>query len=256
MRPFRLVSAVALVTLTAACGSKSPTAPAASTPTIAGLAILGTDAVLTGTAANYSVTATVTDGTSRTVTATWTSSNPTVATVSDAGVLEGRTHGSTTITATSGTQTVSRTIRVINDYTGTWDGRFIVNGCDAPPGYCAAMEVDVFSFPVRLIVSQGGADQSDINGTLILSSFSLHASVSGRVTADGRLNLAGTSDQRHGDNVWGTFHVDAWDTVLVDGGMMKGRWAQRVTTVNPIANEIMENELETMKRVSAIGSAR
>ena len=250
MRPFQLVSALGLVTLTLGCGSKAPTSPTLVTPTVTGLAMLGTDAVLTGVAADYSVTATLTDGTVRPVSPTWTSSNPAVATVNDAGRLEGRSHGSTILTASSGGQTVSKTIRVINNYSGLWEGSFAVDGCDAPPGACASLEVDIFNFPVSLTVSHSEADPGQVTAEFYLPAFAqLHSRLSGNVTSDGRLNLAGSSEQTNRDGtVSGTFTVGAWDTILVDGSSMKGRWVQRLTNVKLAYVEIMENELVTMTR--------
>jgi len=81
MRPFHFISALAFLVLTAACASKPPTSPTLVEPTATGLAIRGTDALLTGTASDYSATATLTDGTVRPVTPAWTSSNPAVARV-------------------------------------------------------------------------------------------------------------------------------------------------------------------------------
>jgi len=250
MRAIRLVSAVAAIPLVLACGSKSPTAPATSTPTISGLTILGADAILTGATADYTVSVALSDGTSKTGSPGWTSSNPAVATINGAGRLEARSHGSTTLTASAAGRTVSRTIRVINNYGGTWEGSFVVNGCDAPPGACAGMEVDIFSFPVSLKVSHSEADPGQVTAEFYLPTFAqLHSRLSGNVTSDGRLNLAGSSEQTNRDGtVWRTFTVGAWDTIIVDGSSMKGRWVQRLTNVKLAYVEIMENELTTMTR--------
>ena len=250
MRPFQLVSALALVTLTMGCGSKLPTSPTAVTPAVTGLAIHGAEAILTGAAADYTVAVTLSDGTSKAATPAWTSSNPAVATINDAGRLEGRSHGSTILTASSAGQTVSKTIRVINNYGGSWDGRFVVNGCDAPPGACASLEIDIFSFPVALKVSHSAVDPAQVTAEFSLPTFSgLRSTLSGNVTADGRLNLSGSAQLTNRDGgVLGTFTVGAWDSMLVDGGAMKGHWVQRLTVVNPVYDEIMENELVTMSR--------
>jgi hypothetical protein len=249
MRRFSLASALALVILVLGCGSHSPTAPPASS-TVRGLTITGAEALLTGLSTFYTVTAAFGDGTSRTVTPTWSSSNAEVATVDVTGRLEGRAHGSTILTASSGGQAVSKTVRVINNYGGTWQGRFVVNACDAPSSWCAAMEVDYFSFPIHLEITQTGSDQSDITARLIFTSFDRRTNVSGRVTPDGRLNLAGSSEvlDRAG-RVWANFQVTAWDTALSDGGMT-GRWQQRFSILQPPSTEYMENELETMTRRS------
>ena len=250
MRPLRLASALAVVTVAMGCDGKNPTAP---TPTV--LAITGADAVLTGLSTSYTVTARLDDGTLKTATATWNSSNPEIATVDGAGRLEGRTHGSVTLTASSRGQTVSKTIRVVNNYGGTWAGSFVVKRCDAPLNSCAAKEVDWFSFEISLSLSQTGTDLSDIKATLQIPSWfdGARASINGSVSSDGRLNLAGSSELTSHRRTWGTFTLEAWDTALSDGAMT-GRWAQRLDHVQPPSppyTEYMENELLTMKLVSS-----
>ena len=92
MRRSSLASALPLVILVLGCGSHSPTAPPASS-TVTGVTITGVDAILTGLSTFYTVTAALGDGTSRTVTPIWSSSNPDVATVDITGRLEARAHG-------------------------------------------------------------------------------------------------------------------------------------------------------------------
>jgi len=250
MRPFHFISALAFLVLTAACASKPPTSPTLVEPTATGLAIRGTDALLTGTASDYSATATLTDGTVRPVTPAWTSSNPAVAIINEAGRLEGKSHGSTTLTASSGGQTASRTIRVINNYGGAWQGQFANAGCDAPPGFCTAMEFDFFYYPISLAVSHAEADPARVTAQFDLPNFSwMHATLTGVVTGDGRLNLTGTSVMTNGDGSPArTFIVGAWDSAVVADGSMKGRWVQRTTYVKPAYDEIMTNEIVSMTR--------
>ena len=256
MRPVSLASVLGpiLTLLIMGCGSHSPIAPASAT--LGGLTITGADAVLTGNSTFYTVTATFADGTSRTVTPTWSSSNPETASVNSAGQLEGRAHGSATLTASSGGQTVSKTVHVVNNYGGTWAGSFIVKRCDAPPGSCAAMEVDFFSFQISLAISQTGTDLSDIKATLSIPNWfdGARANISGRVSSDGRLNLGGSSELISHGRTWATFTIGAWDTALSDAAMT-GRWAQRLDYLPPVGTEYMENELVTMKLISSTGIA-
>ena len=118
-----------LLTLTLGCGDKNPITPSRPGPASTGLTITGPDALVAGLSANYAVTAPMTDGTTRTVVATWTSSNPGVARVDGSGRLEGRSHGSTTLTASSGGQNASRIVQVVNNYAGSWTGRFVIRAC-------------------------------------------------------------------------------------------------------------------------------
>jgi hypothetical protein len=259
MPVLKLVLVLLLGMFAIACdGTKNPAVPSLPrTPTITTLAISGDEAVPTGSSSNYTATATLSDGTARSVTPTWSSSNATVAHVDNAGHLDGRTHGVTTLTATHEGITATKGVRVVNDYRGTWVGRFVVNGCDAPPGVCNGYEVDMWEFPVELEVIQTGNDLSEISAVFSLPSFfQIRANLSGRVSDDGRLNLAGSSEVggRRG-NAWATFHVGAWDTKLSGDEVMTGRWAQRLSTFQPSSNEIMENELVTMTRTSRTAGA-
>jgi hypothetical protein len=253
MAVLKLALVVISVFATACTGKSNPAAPTGPTPpTATNLVISGADAVRTGLFTTYTVTSTLSDGTTRAVTPTWSSSNTGVASVDSAGRLEGRAHGSITLTASHEGRSASKAVQVINDYEGDWVGKFVVNGCDAPPGVCAEREVDVFSFPIRLEVSQLGNDQSEIRAVLILPSyFQIRANLSGRVTSDGRLNLAGSAEvpDYRGTRL-ATFHIGAWDTILNGPGMMTGRWAQRLSYLEPQYSEIMENELVTMSQTS------
>jgi len=240
---------VAISVLAAACDGKSPAAP--SRPATSNLLISGDSAVLTGSSSNYSATVTLSDGTTRSVTPTWSSSNGDVASVDNAGRLDGRAHGLTTLTATHDGISATKSVQVVNDYRGSWVGTFVVNGCDAPPGVCSSYEIDFWDFPIELEVLQTGNDLSEIRAMFLLPSFSQRANLSGRVSSDGRLNLAGSSDvgDRRG-SAWATFYVGAWDTTLSGHDAMTGRWAQRLSIFQPPSNEIMENELVTMTRTS------
>ena len=248
---------IVITVFATACDSKSnpaaPTAPAATS-----LSISGVDAVLTGRDTSYTVTATLSDGTTRAVTPTWTSSNTGVASVDSAGRLVGITHGSTILTASHEGRSASKTVQVVNNYEGTWDGRFVVNGCDAPPGVCSGYEVDAFDFPIQLEVSQTGNDLSEVRAIFMLPSFfQIRANLSGRVTSEGHLNLVGTSQVEDGrGSAWAIFYVGAWDTTLSGHDGMTGRWAQRLSIFQPPSNEIMENELVTMAQISTTTTAR
>ena len=92
-----LLFALVLGFSTAACGSKSPTTPTnVSTVTVTGTA------PSVGSTAQFVATATSPSGTTEDVTAsaTWASSNTSIATVSSGGMVTGVASGSVVITAT------------------------------------------------------------------------------------------------------------------------------------------------------------
>jgi hypothetical protein len=117
-----LAVAMAAVLVHTACGdSKSPSSPATNPPTTtvttSAVSVTGT-APRVGDTAPFAASATLSDGSSRTVTAqaTWQSSNASVATVSSAGLVAGVGEGDVEISATyenvRGEQRVSVTTRV------------------------------------------------------------------------------------------------------------------------------------------------
>ena len=130
MHPVKLAVVVVFVALITGCNDKNPAGPSPpAAPAVTDLVITGVDAVLTGVSTTYTVTATLSDGTTRAVTPTWISSNTDVASVNTAGGLAGRGHGSTNLTASHAGRTASKTVHVVNNYGGTWDGRFVIRAC-------------------------------------------------------------------------------------------------------------------------------
>ena len=252
MRPARLTPVVLLAVFVAGCHGKSnPAAPSApASPTIASLIIGGVDVVLTGSSSNYTAMVTMADGTTRVVTPTWSSSNTDVAGVDTAGRLDGRAHGGTTLTATLDKISATKAVQVVNNYGGSWVGEYVINGCDAPPGVCANLEYDVFSFPIHLYVSQTGNGLNEISAILDLASRDIRATFGGTVTSDGRLSLGGSSNiMDRSDRIYAALHVGAWDTNLSGRDAMTGRWAQRLSVVQPPYDEYQENELIAMTKI-------
>jgi hypothetical protein len=257
MRPFTLILALALVDLSIGCGDKTPTRPSGSVPAVTGLEITGADAVLTGLSARYTVTATLSDGTTRTGPAAWTSSPAGVATVDTGGRLEGRAHGSTTLTASFEGRTVSKTVQVVTNYGGTWDGRYVIRACtdtgeltDHDGGWCANGPGRVGTVAgLRMTFVQSGSHLREITGTIV----GYPETIAGAVSAEGRLSLGGTLTLRNFDSpdaVIATLEVSSWETTL-DGSRMTGRWAEDFTSfAGCIGTAHMEHELVMMTRVS------
>jgi hypothetical protein len=254
MRPASLTPVVLLAVFVTGCHGKSnpgaPSPPAMASRTIASLVIGGVEAVLTGSSTNYTATAIILDGTTRFVTPTWSSSNTDVASVDTAGRLDGRVHGLTTLTATLDGISATKAVQVVNNYGGSWVGEYVINGCDAPPGVCALLEYDVFSFPIYLYVSQTGNGLNEISAILELASRDIRATFGGTVTSDGRLSLGGSSNiMDRSDRIYAALHVGAWDTNLSGRDSMTGRWAQRLSVVQPPYDEYQENELVAMTKI-------
>jgi Bacterial Ig-like domain (group 2) len=267
MHTLKLAPVLMISALVTACGDKpnpvGPNGPAA--PTVANLVISGADYVLTGSTTAYTATATLSDGSTRTVTPLWSSSAADVATVDNAGRLDGRVHGSTTLTAAHDGRSASKTVQVVNNYGGSWSGRYVIRACndsgifrdgiyggsyiDVP--WCQALNNigSVHSFAFTLF--QTGRNYSEIRATFGPDG----ETIAGIVTADGRLNLEGTLKVLDWDGEhWGDLQLSGWDTNLDGSGGMTGRWAQNLTMVGQQGNAYEEAELVTMSR-TATGAA-
>ena len=236
MRSINGIAVVVLIALAAGCHGKSPEAPSeAPGPIATGLVINGVDAVLTGSVTSYTVTAALSDGTTRTVTPAWTSSNPGVGTVDSGGRLDGRAHGSTNLTASYLGRDASKTVNVVNNYGGTWTGQYIVRVCsdsgdlkDHDGGWCQSRVRVGSVWYVGLVLSQTGSNLSEISGTLGLGDVNIMDRITGVVTADGRLSLSGTLyiHDFYGYSLLGTVQLQTWETNLSAPGVMTGRWSQ------------------------------
>jgi hypothetical protein len=264
MHILKLTSVLTIAAFVTACGDTpnpvGPDSPAA--PTVASLVIGGADYVLAGSTTAYTATATLSDGSTRTVTPSWSSSAVNVATVDNAGRLDGRAHGSTTLTAAHDGRSASKTIQVVNNYGGSWSGRYIYRACrdsgDVPWCQYLLNLLNRFgSVPFAFTLVQTGGNYSEIRATFGPDCDASTGSgmISGAVTADGRLNLEGTLKALN----WFCepdmdLQLSGWDTNLDGAGNMTGRWAQNRTFYGGSAYE--EVELVTMSRSATASTSR
>lgn len=262
MRPVNLiVVVVVLIALAAGCQGKNPAAPSQSAAqTVTGLVITGVDTVLTGSVTSYTVTATLSDGTTRTVTPVWTSSDPGVGSVDSSGRFDGRAHGSTSLTASYLGRDALKTVHVVNNYAGTWNGQYTIRTCDDSGdlndhdgGWCRGRVRVGTVWYITLVLSQTGSNLSEIGGTLGLEDVNVGDKITGVVTADGRLSLTGTLHIHdfYGEFLLGTVQIQTWDTNLGGPGVMTGRWSQNFSSMYfRIGNALTENELVTMTQTA------
>jgi hypothetical protein len=246
---------LSLLAVALGCNAKTPMQPNQPGTAVTGLAITGADAVVTGGSANYTVTATFGDGNTRTILPAWSVSNPGVATVDSMGRVEGRAHGSTTLTATYNGQNASKTVQVFNNYGGTWEGRYIVRTCtdtgdftDHDGGSCKAGPSRVGSvLGITMSLIQNG---SEVTGTLPCC----RGTITGIVRSDGRLTLSGSVNEPDFDDpgiAIGTLQVGPWESSLEGTGGMTGQWTWLYTSLTGrIGTMRTENELVMMTRVS------
>jgi hypothetical protein len=264
MRLVALVAVASLIGL-AACDHKTPAAPSQPAITVNGLAISGPDALLTGLAASYTVTATLSDGSTATVTPVWTSNNPTVASVDSGGRLEGRSHGSTSVSAAYEGRSASKIVQVVNNYGGVWKGTSVARACtdsgeltNFDGGWCRsgwARVGNVIQAPDMTLV-QTGANLSEITGTFSY----FEEPIKGVVTPDGRLTLSGTfTDRDWWDDpavIFDALQITAWDSNLSAPGVMAGRWSEHLVSLYPRRGEgDVDLEIITLTRMATTPAA-
>src|SRR6188472_4257298 len=111
-----LIGAFAM--LLAGCGSGSPTSPTApATLTATSITVIGLDAIRSGFFANFVAAANMSNGTTQAATnVTWTSDDPSIATVGANGEVGGIANGSATIAATVNGMRGSKSVRIVSNF--------------------------------------------------------------------------------------------------------------------------------------------
>lgn len=144
-----------------------------------------------GQTAQASATATRSNGTAELVGTGWRSSDPGVATVSDAGLLTGVGNGRTTISVSAGGQPAQQEVRVVPDYEGSWTGALLVDSCTPFPSRSYAHHCNGYQagavFPLSMTLSQSGeavTGQFTSNG-LVFTSFVVPVDAAGAVALFG-----------------------------------------------------------------------
>ena len=164
----RIAAAFAMIVSVSGCGHESgaPTSPSSSTATASAVVVSGT-APFVGTTAQFVATATLSNSASQSVTtqAAWSSSNTTIATVSNNGTVTGVAAGDVDITATY--QNVAGhahvTITSVPNYQGFWRGDYSATACDGVNGLCDPGDLGVGSVhSTYLQLMQNGATVTGI----------------------------------------------------------------------------------------------
>lgn len=183
---------LAVCILFTAC-KKGPTTPTTPSPTAQGIIVnSSSDMLYIGISETFTATVTMSDGTSKAVTAgVWGGDNPSVATV------EGTTgrvtivgSGMVTIFVDYGGKRGTKLIRGLPNYQGTWSGSYYIVSCSnsgyfSSSGFCNTFSVNLV-FPTDLNLIQ---NRDAVQGTFYLGTLS--APASGPIQTDGTLLLAG-----------------------------------------------------------------
>ena len=240
--------------LTGCTKSKTtPIAPTPVTPTAVAVTISGLDALRTGFFSVYTANTLMSDGTSTSVTPTWSSSNPGAGSIDSTGRVDGNSHGSTQLTASYQGKSGSKSINVVQNFGGSWSGNYVLKACDQSGAFssarwCSSLGGVGTVLPFGLALTQSGNGRDLPAGTLSLGSFV--GNVSGNVTGDGRMVIGGTFSVASSGLTF-TWTIGGWDTRSAPGDGMTGKWAQNLTAVGTSGNAYMESQILTANHTAA-----
>lgn len=208
-------------------GSSSASAPTAPTtvavaPTIRTIVLSpGSIDLVVGGSVTVSAIANFSDGSSRAIAPTWSSSASSVFSVDQNGVVRALATGSATITATASGTVGSVIARSTVNYAGRWVGQYRFLSCSAPPrwggSYCANTSGTLYNVELNL-----GVTGSQATGSIRLGSYV--GSVSGTIGSDGTLSLQGTYSATTPSGLVYSERIQNWQTRIVNGTTMTGRW--------------------------------
>ena len=219
-----VVSVVFVFGLVSCGGDGPPTSPPRDLGTTGVAITTSTDLLKINQSETFTLTATMTDGSTRAVAGTWRSESPAVATVDSNGRVTGAGSGETAISAElNGLRAAPRGIRVLPDYHGRWSGDWRVNGC-TPDGDWARSEIcrDVpvgALLPFALSLTQ---NRDTAAGNVTLDDVA--GPVQGSIQVGGQLAATGAFTFTD-DEITIDVTVTDWQTTTTDNQRMTGRFA-------------------------------
>lgn len=171
----------------------SPDIPAVVDPTVQSIVVISNSNLLhIGASETFTATATMSDGSSKTVTGgVWSGDNSSVATVaSGTGLVTIVGSGMVNISVAYQGRQGTKAIRGLPNYQGTWSGSYVVTACNATGDFALVDFCGFFpigtELPIELNLIQ---DDDRVEGRFYLGD--LGTDTNGPVQADGQLVLAG-----------------------------------------------------------------
>lgn len=243
---------VGLAVLACGCGaagsgsSQTPTSPTVSvTPRSLSLSRSSLE-VLVGDSETVTAAVSYSDGSLRSVAPTWSSSNSSVVSVDQGGVIRGVSAGVTSVTASSSGLSSSLVVRSIPNYSGRWYGQYRIVSCSAPfrwgNSYCTSfVGTGGTIFYLDLNLEMSG---TRVNGSWRRGSF--QGSVSGTVSDNGALVLQGSESASRTGSVY-SFQIRNWLT-SIRGSSMVGRWDSIGSLSGETQTALQEYEMVSVSR--------
>lgn len=243
---------IALLTTVVACGGSGgggPAAPSPPAPTITGLSITpATDLIRIKASESFAVTATLSNGSSQSVQATWGSDTPGVATIDSSGRATGVANGQATIFADYQGQRATRLLRVVPDYHGRWRGDWSVTACAEEGdwrGVCREFTTGSL-WALNLGVTQ---TRDTVTGTTDFGD-DLPGPVSGTIRTSGHLVVSGTYTITI-EGLPMEVTVSDWETLTTDNERMTGRFRLGMRAAGLQGSFRTDGELRIVSKTSA-----
>jgi len=208
----------------AACGGGSPSSPTPppTNATVTGVTLSAVDFVKLNNPHRPTLTASMSDGTTRVVQGTWQSSDQAVAIVAADGLITPVASGEATISVQHESHRAERPIRVVPDYEGRWDGSYRVYDCSDSrdwEGVCEEEDPNN-EWDLDLVFAQTNAS---VTGT-VAAFVDATVSVTGEIATNGRLAVSGKFEATV-DGVPLVLEVVEWDTFAFESNrLMNGRF--------------------------------
>lgn len=197
----------------------------------------------------FTLSATMSDGSTRAVTGTWASDAAAVATVDSSGRVTGRASGETTLSGDAEGLRATRRLRVVPDYQGDWRGGWAITGCTADGDWaranvCQALPNGALS-AFRLTLTQ---TRDTVSGNVDFDEFP--GPVQGTIRSTGELELSGTFSVSDPE-----LTVDAtvsdWQSVTTDNQRMTGRFTMSLRTNGLEGTVRLGGELRNISKSAA-----
>lgn len=189
------------------------------------------------------------DGSQRPVNAVWSVDTPAVASIDSSGRLRGLAAGTVVVRASFEALSADRSILVVSDFEGTWQGTYRIDVCTRLNGDgenpCRFLQGR--SLPMTLIVKHTGAE--DVTGTLtfftnIGTPFEA-GPITGRVNSDQTLSLkclTAPIDVEAGHRT-----VSGWTTALQSANVMAGKFIGNRTAANAFGTQVTREDCTITK---------